>query len=959
MSETVHNIALLEFLQTYESDCKSGRKKTQQEYEDAFPDIKKEIADELAYLTSPEQLGRFEIRKRLGQGGMGTVYHAVETDGLHREVALKVLRRQAMLDGDLLPRFDQEARALARMGPHPHIATPFESGELPDGRRYYSMQYVEGDTLLSFCDHYQLTIEERIELFLQVCDGIAFVHQHGVWHRDIKPGNVMVQKTENGVHATIIDFGIAKSSDVSLTENPIHTLTWQVLGTPAYMSPEQADGMGQLDCRTDVFSLGAVLYELVVGEKPRELGKLSIKEVSRVLHEEPCLIPSARLSKLRLDRAEDLAADRSTNPRDHIARVCGDIDWVVNKAIEAEPADRYSSVSALAADLRRHLGNETISARPPTVLYRLRKFSKRHPVVLAVVLSLAVGISATTGFAIQSWLRQRAHFQTFKHTASEYNEFVDLLLDEPELATEQMRSLRRRIFERPLAFYEDFGERYQGKPEFEEQLASTLLRMAAIQYDFASMDQAREAYRRCEALLAALAAHDPSNDSLLRQHATSLHGLGNVLDEGGKYEESASCYERASAALGRVLATDESNVEALRDLAETQNSLGSLHKKHQRFESALLAHGKALKTRERVQLLAPNESDSVADVAASHVNIGNVRSEMHQLGRAAASRKKATEVFRDLHTQHPDEEGYVQRLATALDNLGLTNKSLGNRAEARGNYKEALELRSALAESHPQVTEYARELAASLANSGILAKEDKEYSTALQHYCRALEIRLRLQQDNPETQAYKWYVAKAYGNLGNCQQEAGMLPDAIVSLTQSRDVLEELFGLSPGNIGYAVTAAIATANLGNALYEDVQMKLAEKNLRQAIERLREHPQYSQYLAITLKDLARLEEAVERSADAAATSSEAIELFETFFKDHPETKDYQIDMGEAYLIRARVSEESREPEAVKVDYGRAWQLWKSLQNRIPTSRAKDLEYLKEQVSNSPIVAENQL
>jgi serine/threonine protein kinase len=337
---------------------------------------------------------------------------------VRRTVAVKVIKR-GMDTREVIARFDAERQALAMMD-HPHIAQVLEAGSTPDGQPFFVMDYVAGLPIGEFCAQQRLDIAQRIEVFLQICAAVQHAHSKGVMHRDIKPSNVIVSNTAEGAFAKVIDFGIAKATAVKLAVATQLTGESQMIGTPLYMSPEQAVGDPHIDTRTDVYSLGAVLYELLTDTTPLEAQRTSnadYSELIRLIREDEPLAPSRRLRSEGND-IRAAAATRRTNERALVASITGDLDWIVMKAIEKERDRRYGTASELAGDLRRYLIGDPVEAAPPSVRYRLAKLARRHKGLVAssllLTLSLAAGVAA---FAWQANLA-RSHVRQLERVAA-------------------------------------------------------------------------------------------------------------------------------------------------------------------------------------------------------------------------------------------------------------------------------------------------------------------------------------------------------------------------------------------------------------------------------------------------------------------------------------------------------------------------------------------------------------
>jgi serine/threonine protein kinase/WD40 repeat protein len=346
-------------------------------------------------------IGPYKLLERIGEGGFGVVFMAEQQQPVRRKVALKVLK-PGMDSRQVVARFEAERQALALMD-HPNIARVFDGGETGSGRPYFVMELVRGVAITEFCDLNRLSVRERLSLFVDVCAAVQHAHQKGIIHRDLKPSNILVTLHDDKAVVKVIDFGVAKALGQHLTDKTLFTGFSQMIGTPMYMSPEQAQMSGlDMDTRTDIYALGVLLYELLTGATPFDkewMRTAGYDEIRRILREEEPAKPSTRLSTLG-----QAACAVSTNRRSdlkHLRRLLrGELDWVVMKALEKDRNRRYDSASSFAADVRRYLNDEPVQACPPSALYRLRKLVRRHqgPVVAVslILLALVGGIIGTT-----------------------------------------------------------------------------------------------------------------------------------------------------------------------------------------------------------------------------------------------------------------------------------------------------------------------------------------------------------------------------------------------------------------------------------------------------------------------------------------------------------------------------------------------------------------------------------
>lgn len=365
--------------------------------------------------TVPSSIGPYKLLTKLGEGGMGEVWMADQSEPVKRRVALKLIKR-GIGSRETISRFEAERQALALMN-HPNIAKILDAGATPEGQPYFAMELVQGMPLTTYCDEKMLGINERLALFIDVCNGVQHAHQKGIIHRDLKPSNILVTLVDNNPVPKIIDFGLAKATESAfrLTDHSMVTNIGQIMGTFKYMSPEQANlDSNDIDTRTDIYALGVILYELLTGSTPLDdpsiRGQAALKVLEYIRDHEPAK-PSRQLDSKSEEQRSSITNRRKTDSAQLSRVLAGDLDWVVMKALERDRARRYESASSFAADIGRYLSNEPVIARPPSFNYRVQKFIRKHRVPVLVVgllfATLSVGIISTT-FALLQSRRARA-----------------------------------------------------------------------------------------------------------------------------------------------------------------------------------------------------------------------------------------------------------------------------------------------------------------------------------------------------------------------------------------------------------------------------------------------------------------------------------------------------------------------------------------------------------------------
>jgi non-specific serine/threonine protein kinase/serine/threonine-protein kinase len=510
-------------------------------------------------------LGPYRILQKIGEGGMGEVYEAEQTEPIRRRVAVKVIKA-GMDSKQVIARFESERQALALMD-HPNIARVHDAGTTPQGRPCFVMEYVKGVPITEYCDRQRLTTEERIELFTQVCDGIQHAHQKGVIHRDIKPSNVLVMLHAGEAVPKIIDFGVAKATAQPLTERTFFTELGVLIGTPAYMSPEQAELTAlDIDTRTDVYSLGVLFYELLVGALPfdaKELREAAFDEIRRRIREEEPSKPSARLTTLG-EASKESAERRRTDLSVLIRELRGDLDWITMKALEKDRARRYASPNEFAADLRRHLNHQPVLAGPPSAAYRAKKFIRRHRVgvgfAAAVVLLLAI-LAVTMTVQAARIARERDRANREAETSEQVSQFlVDLFkVSNPNVAQGNTVTARK-ILDRGAQRIRD---ELKDQPQVQARLMHTL---GVVYRDLGLYEPAAELLEK---------TFESRRDILGDDHPATLESVAELAwlrVKQGRNNEAEPLYQELVEARVRILGEDD--LETL----NARNSLANLYR---------------------------------------------------------------------------------------------------------------------------------------------------------------------------------------------------------------------------------------------------------------------------------------------------------------------------------------------------------------------------------------------
>lgn len=567
----------------------------------------------------PQQIGPYRLVDVLGKGGMGVVYRAEQQEPVRREVALKLIR--AGIGSDIMVRrFESERQSLAVME-HPSIARVYDGGVTEDQRPYFVMELVRGVPLLEYCDQKRLGLAARIRLFVQVCRAIQHAHQKGVIHRDLKPSNILVTETDGAPLAKVIDFGIARAVEAGVDELRL-TQVGETIGTPAYMSPEQMDPEMDIDTRSDVYSLGVVLYELFTGHLPFEesayrgiaaFAASQVRESPRPAHRVSQLGPSAR----------DVAERRASDPAGLVRALGGDLDWIALKAIEKERDRRYDTANALALDLERALAHEPVTARPPSATYRTRQFVRRHTV--GVTLTAAIVLLMIAGVALQAVQSRRVSRARDEAVARRVQAegLIDFMLGDLWEKLEPVGRLEilDDVGDRAVAYFAEV-EPSQFSDEEVGSRSKMLYNIGSVrmrQGNLAAATRAFEESLRLARELSARAPDDPERQFALGQ---SEFWVGSGFLRQARYDKAAEhfgAYRDISVAL---VTRDSTNNTWLQELGYSHTNLGVVEQSRDNAAAAAVEYRRAMEVKERVLAGAPDDRRLRYDLARAYYNLG-------------------------------------------------------------------------------------------------------------------------------------------------------------------------------------------------------------------------------------------------------------------------------------------------------------------------------------------------
>ena len=746
--------------------------------------------------SRPERVGPYRILAELGQGGMGVVYLAEQTEPVRRRVALKMVRQDAASDV-LLVRFEAERHAMARLR-HPNVAQLYEASATEEGQPYFVMELVEGLPITKYCDARQLGLAERIDLFRRVCGAVQHAHEKGLLHRDLKPANILVAEEGGKGVPKVLDFGVAKAIDQPLGDgdpSDLQRFETRISGTPGYLAPEaiQPETRADLDTRSDVYSLGVVLYQLLVGVRPFETRGLPFAEiVQRVRDEEPTG-PSSRWTGIGDERRVRLAESRRHDPASLPRQLRGDLDWIVLKAIAKDRRRRYGSPAELSADLLRHLRHEPVEAGPSSPAYRTRKFVRRHRgMVVAAATILASLLLGLTGTLV-NLDRARREAAAAREALAEMEEISDFLqglfrVSDPgeargnsitarELLDRGAEQIRSGFRDRPLSrarlmlvmgkVYRELGLYDQAEPLLEETRSlregepdTGDVELGEADYELGWLYERQGRYDEAELLLRA--ALDQLREALGPDDPTvaeAVNGLASLYWDQGRYDEAEPLYRRALEIREKALGSDHP------DVALTVGNLGALTWRQGRLEEAETHYRRAIEIWE--ESLGPDHPH----IAQSLNGLGAVLWSAKRLDETEAAWKRAAEISeKALGPDHPE-------LARIVHNLGVLHEVSGDLQEAESAYLRAIAIREkALGSRHPA-------LGVGFKNLGVVSRKQGNPAQAEERLLRALELYAAgLDREDPRILSALKELADLYLELGRLEEAEPSYRRAVAGL---------------------------------------------------------------------------------------------------------------------------------------------------------------------------------
>jgi serine/threonine protein kinase len=657
-------------------------------------------------------IGPYKLLEQIGEGGFGVVFMAEQTQPVRRKVALKVIK-PGMDTRQIIARFEAERQALALMD-HPNIAHILDGGETASGRPYFVMELVRGIPITEFCDQNHLPVRERLDLFLCVCQAVQHAHQKGIIHRDLKPSNMLVTLHDDKAVVKVIDFGIAKATGQQLTEKTLFTNFAQMIGTPLYMSPEQAQMSGlDVDTRSDIYALGVLLYELLTGTTPFDKERLrtaGYDEIRRIIREEEPHKPSTRISTLGR-AATVVSTNRKSDPTRLSQLVRGELDWIVMKCLEKDRNRRYETANGLAMDVQRYLRDESVQACPPSTSYRLRKFARKYRTLLRVtggfVLLLVLAAAVSTWQAVRA-TRERDRAETSFRTARDAVDRLFMQVSQsPKLKTQSMEKFRKELLQNAKEFYERFIREQFDTPSVRYDLGLAYQRLVEINRQLGNFAAAEESSSQATALLSALATAQPEVPEYQRELAANYFALGLVYFDTARWEHAERAFEQALAIQQKQADAYPKEATYRFALAKTYRTSGFMYARLDQPDKAANRYQQALDVLTMlVQDYPVPEHESL--LATTEVNLANVYCTTGWYDKAVPILKEAQRIYRRLlHEKSDALPEYQQSLAQSYFGLAMAYRDQAKAEEAEAAGQQAVQIYEWLAKEHPDVLDYA------------------------------------------------------------------------------------------------------------------------------------------------------------------------------------------------------------------------------------------------------------
>ncbi len=748
--------------------------------------------------TPSTNIGPYKLLQQIGEGGMGAVWMAEQEHPVRRKVALKIIK-PGMDSRQIIARFEAEKQALALMD-HLNIARVLDGGTTENGRPYFVMELIHGIPITKYCDENHLTLRERLELFVPVCHAIQHAHQKGIIHRDIKPSNVLMTLYDGKPVPKVIDFGVAKAVEQRLTEQTLFTQYGAIIGTFEYMSPEQAEmsALG-IDTRSDIYSLGVLLYELLTGTTPlerRRLQRASHEEIVRMIREEEPAKPSTRLSQTKT--LPTVAAARKMEPVKLAKLLSGELDWIAMKSLEKDRNRRYETANGLARDIERYLNDEPVQACPPSKWYRLRKIARRNKVALVMVsvvtAALLLGI---IGLAIANYrITQERNLAQREHELAEANLQKARLAVDDYLTTVSentllksslpgLQPLRKELLLTALRYYQGFARDHEADPSLRFELATATFRVGVITAEIDSHEKGLKYLLRARELLWEMTETNPSQMEYRMELGRCLAHIANVT---------------ASSSLQDALPLYEQGIDVMEPLANDY----------------------------------PAGDRLLSDLAFSHIQLARSLAHLGRYAKAGRHARRGIELRKELSDRSPSEPHHRSDLALGMSLLAYIQFQENRLQEGLETHRKAEAIQQALVREHPWDPSIRRTLALTIAGQAVILHSMGRQTECLDRYRESSEIMHKVSVDNPLDIDLQRLASNLFAEYAQALVDSNRLEQAEEALARAQEHAEAVVKKNPKDIESQSTLSSVHRNRGKILGKKGKPREALPELLEAV-----------------------------------------------------------------------------------------------------------------------------
>jgi eukaryotic-like serine/threonine-protein kinase len=906
------------------------------------------------------------LLQQIGEGGMGVVWMAEQTQPVQRKVALKLIK-SGMDSRQVITRFEAERQALAMMD-HVNIARVFDGGATEAGRPYFVMELVHGVPITKYCDDNHLTPRERLELFVPVCQAIQHAHQKGIIHRDIKPSNVMVTLYDGKPVPKVIDFGVAKATEQKLTERTLFTQYGTMVGTFEYMSPEQAEmsALG-VDTRSDIFSLGVLLYELLTGSTPlshKRVKEAAYAEILRMIKEEEPPKPSTRLS----DSGEALAsisAQRHMEPAKLTKLIRGELDWIVMKTLEKDRNRRYETASGFAADVQRYLNDETVQACPPSVWYRVRKFGRRNKVALVIIASVAVALLA--GTVISTWQAVRATKAeelaekrllaerdarseaevNFRRAHEAVHRMLMRVAEEELIHVPWMEPVRKALLEDALQFYEQLLAERNTDPDIRLATGQAHVKLGWVHGRFFETRKRQAAYRRALDLLEPLVKEYPQELRYRSALANALHlYCYTTAWQKTRWQEAVQMLERAIELQESVVAATPNSAQDTFELANIMHLLGEALVVGNQPERAEAVWRQALTVSEPVTAKEPNHPGHLRVQIRTLTTSANLVKQRDR-DQAEALLLRAKALAARFHAL-PDAKAVIDVAARTVSDVDLALGGLyldqGRHKEAEAAYGRCVATLEKYAADFPGIRVYQSWLAYALDRLGWFLIADHRPAEAETVLRRGWQLGegLLLDRVTENERMAEWSLSGLVG-LGRALQEQQRPQEALQLYHQGEKLLDKIQAEFPNTPHGWPKLAEAYMALANSLTTTDTAAQAEQAYRQAIRiyaklvaDFPDRPADRSGLAQSYRGLGNRLSAANRLDEAEKAYRQALDVSLKLTEEIPAEINYRYGAAWTCDQLGNLLERTKRPEEAEQRYRQALKFFQSVAAGGPTA-----------------------